>query len=96
MTMRLVQCKKLGKELPGLETPPLKNPLGERIYNEISLEAWKLWLKHSTMIINEYRLKPHESEAQKTLLEHMEKFFFGESTAPPPGFVPTDEKNQQH
>jgi Fe-S cluster biosynthesis and repair protein YggX len=84
---RMVQCKKLGKELPGLKYPPLKGELGRRIFDEISEDAWKLWLKQSTMLINEYRLNPAEPEAQKTLRGEMEKFFFGDGSAPPPDFV---------
>lgn len=85
---RMVQCKKLGKELPGLNYPPLRSELGQRIFNEISEEAWKLWLRHSTMIINEYRLNPADPEAQKILRKQMESFFFGEGSAPPPEYVP--------
>ena len=64
---RLVQCKKMGKELPGLDYQPLKGELGIRIFENISKEAWKMWLGHSTMVINEYRLNPSEPEAQKIL-----------------------------
>ena len=85
---RTVNCKKLGKELPGLEHAPIKNELGERIYQEISQEAWQQWLKHSTMVINEYRLNPSEPKAQEILSEQMFNFFFGDgSVAPPPDFV---------
>lgn len=84
---RLVQCTKLGKELPGLDFVPIKNELGERIYREISQQAWQDWLKHSTMVINEYRLNPSEAKAQEILSEQMNSFFFGDGAAPPPEFV---------
>ena len=89
---RMVECKKLGKTSPGLEYAPLKGPLGERIYQEVSSEAWDLWVKHQTMVINEYRLNPSEPEAQTILLKQMEDFFFGEGSQLPPDYVPPQAK----
>ncbi|MEL6545863.1 MAG: oxidative damage protection protein [Myxococcota bacterium] len=85
---RTVQCAKLGQELPGLEFAPLKGELGERIYNEISEEAWKQWIAHSIMVINEFRLNPSEPKAQEILTQQAEQFLFGDGVAPPEGFVP--------
>ena len=84
---RTVKCAKLKKKLPGLKYPPLRGPLGQRIYNEISEEAWRNWVSHSTMVINEYRLNPAEPEAQKILQQQLEAFLFGDA-APPAGFTP--------
>ena len=89
---RTVNCAKLGKELPGMEYPPLKGELGRRIYETVSEEAWGLWLKHSTMVINEYRLNPSEPEGQKILKEQIEQFFFGEGAQLPPDYVPPQGK----
>ena len=89
---RTVQCLKYGKELPGLDAAPIKGELGERIYNGISKEAWDLWVKHSTMVINEYRLNPSEPEAQKILSEQMEQFFFGDGAQLPPDYTPPQTK----
>ena len=58
---RLIQCKKLGRELPGLTFKPFPNELGQRIYDDISQDAWKLWLEHFKMVLNEYRLAPGRS-----------------------------------
>jgi Fe-S cluster biosynthesis and repair protein YggX len=85
---RMVMCQKLGRELPGLTFPPMKGELGQRIFDHISDEAWKLWLKHSTMVINEYRLNPSEPEAQKVLREQLEKFLFSGGAQAPEGYVP--------
>ena len=84
---RTVMCQKLKRELPGLEYAPLKGEFGERLFREISQEAWQLWLKHSTMVINEYRLNPAEDDAQKVLLEQMEKFFFTDEVELPPEYT---------
>lgn len=88
---RMVHCRKLGRELEGLDYPPLRGALGERIYKEISAEAWKMWLRHSTMIINEYHLNLTEPRAQAILRDQMEKFFFGEGAELPPDYVPENE-----
>lgn len=89
---RMVQCAKLGKELPGLEYPPLKGDLGKRIFENVSQEGWEMWLQHSTMVINEYRLNPAEPEAQKILKEQVEQFFFGEGAQLPPDYMPPRTK----
>ncbi len=86
---RMVQCVKLGREAEGLERPTYPGELGQRIYNSVSKEAWAEWLKHQTMLINEYRLTPVEPKARKFLEEQMEKFFFSEEgSEAPKEFVP--------
>lgn len=85
---RLVHCKKLDKELPGLTFRPFKGELGERIFLHISEEAWRLWLGQSTMVINEQRLNPAEPAAQKILLAHLEQFLFGDGGKVPAGWRP--------
>ena len=74
---RSVNCIKLNKEAEGLSTLPYPGDLGKRIYQQVSQEAWKMWLGHQTMLINEYRLTPIEPKARKFLEEEMEKYFFG-------------------
>ena len=53
---RMVKCAKLSRELPAIPYKPFNNELGQRIYDSISMEAWKGWLEFSKMIVNEYRL----------------------------------------
>lgn len=81
-------CVKLQKELPGLSEPPFDNPLGQRIFENVSQEAWKMWVERMKMIMNEYRLNLGTKEAQEFLMQQMEEYFFGEGAAAPPGFVP--------
>jgi Fe-S cluster biosynthesis and repair protein YggX len=91
---RMIQCKKLGKEAPGLDYAPYPGDIGQRIYNEISAEAWALWLDHQTMLINEYRMNMLDAKARDTLRQEMEKFLFGQGSTKPAGYVPPeDEKN---
>lgn len=85
---RTVHCAKLGKDAEGLDYAPLRDELGERIYREISKEAWDLWVKHQTMVINEYRLNPSEPSGQAVLRKQMEDFLFGEGSQLPPEYVP--------
>ena len=89
---RKVFCVKFQKELPGLDSPPWPGEVGERIYQQVSADAWKLWEERQKMILNEYRLMPWQKEAQEVILKHMEDFFFGEGAALPPGYVPQQSK----
>jgi Fe-S cluster biosynthesis and repair protein YggX len=87
-TDRLVMCVKLQKELPGLSEPPFDNPLGTRIFENVSKEAWAGWVERMKMIMNEYRLNLGTKEAQEFILKQMEEYFFGEGAANPPGYIP--------
>jgi Fe-S cluster biosynthesis and repair protein YggX len=89
---RMVKCAKLGQELPGVIYRPFNNELGQRIYDNISVDAWKMWEERMKMILNEYRLMPWQKEAQQLVAKHMEDFFFGEGAALPPGYVPQQAK----
>lgn len=88
MTERKVQCVKLGRELPGLAKAPWPGELGKRIFESVSQEAWRQWVAHQTMLINEYRLTPIEPKAREFLVKEMEKFFFGEGSEKPKEYVP--------
>src|SRR5579885_1656356 len=89
---RKVMCVKFQKELPGLDAPPWPGELGQRIFEHVSVDAWKLWEDRMKMILNEYRLMPLQKEAQDLVAKYMEDFFFGESAALPPGYFPHQTK----
>jgi Fe-S cluster biosynthesis and repair protein YggX len=84
---RMVHCVKFGKELPGLDRVPWRGELGKRVYENVSKDAWKLWIEHSKMIMNEYRLNPLDPNSQKIMEEQLEQFFFGEGAKLPEGYV---------
>jgi Fe-S cluster biosynthesis and repair protein YggX len=84
---RTVFCKKLGKELPGLAHKPFPNELGQRIYENVSQDAWKLWLEHFKMVMNEYRLAPGDPRTNQILYDQAEQFFFGAGAQLPPDYV---------
>ncbi|HUU13266.1 MAG TPA: oxidative damage protection protein [Terriglobia bacterium] len=92
MAQRMVKCVLLKKELPGLDESPWAGELGQRIYENVSQEAWKLWVERLKMMINEYRLMPARKEHQEIIAQQMEKFFFEEGAAPPPDYVPPETK----
>lgn len=89
---RKVNCVKLGKEADGLDFPPYPGELGRKIWENVSKEAWQMWLDHQTMIINEYQLNPLDPEARKFIEKEMDNYFFGEGAKLPPGFVPPQRK----
>ncbi len=85
---RKVFCVKLQQEMPGLSEIPFEgHPLGQKIYESISKEAWKMWLEHLKMIMNEYRLNLGTLESQELVIKQMDEYFFGAGAALPPGYV---------
>ena len=90
---RMVHCVKFDKDLPGLDRPPWRGELGKRIYENVSKDAWKLWIEHSKMVMNEYRLNPLDPSSQKIMEEQLQEFFFGEGAKLPEGYVPQRAKS---
>lgn len=74
--IRRVFCQKLSKEADALNYQPYPGELGQRIYNQISKQAWQAWLSYQTMLINEYRLSLIDPKARYFLEQEMEKFLF--------------------
>jgi len=90
---RKVFCVKFQKELEGLDEVPFEgHPLGQKIYEHVSKDAWKMWVEHMKMLMNEYRLNLGTKEAQEFLIQQMDNYFFGEGAALPPDFVPPKTK----
>ena len=85
---RMVQCVKLGCEAEGLDRPTYPGPLGQRIFENVSREAWQSWIKFQTMLVNENRLNLSDLQARKFLAAQMENYFFGEGAQMPQGYTP--------
>ncbi len=85
---RTVHCIKLGREAEGMDFPPLPGELGQRLYANVSKEAWAGWLRQQTMLVNENRLNLADIKARKYLMEQVEKYFFGEGADKVEGYVP--------
>ena len=71
-----------------MERAPFKGPLGQRVFENVSKEAWRQWLEHSKMLINEYRLDLTSENGQRIWMTECEKYFFGEGSAAPAEYVP--------
>jgi Fe-S cluster biosynthesis and repair protein YggX len=90
---RKVFCVKFQREMEGLDEVPFEgHPLGQKIYDNVSKEAWKMWVEHMKMLMNEYRLNLGTAQAQEFLVQQMDNYFFGEGAALPPDFVPPKTK----
>ena len=85
---RMVQCVKLQREAEGLDFPPYPGELGKRIFEQVSKEAWKLWLEHQKMLVNENRLNLADRKAREYLAQQMEQHFFGGGAERAAGYVP--------
>jgi Fe-S cluster biosynthesis and repair protein YggX len=85
---RTVHCVKLGVEAEGLDKPPFKGELGQRVFDNVSKQAWRMWLEHSKMLINEYRLDLVSEAGQKVWMAEVEKYFFGEGSEAPAEYKP--------
>jgi Fe-S cluster biosynthesis and repair protein YggX len=90
--MAMVHCVKLGQEAESLDKPPFKGPLGQRVFENVSKQGWKMWLEHSKMLINEFRLDLMSEHGQRIWMTECEKFFFGEGGQLPPEFKPQEDK----
>lgn len=84
---RMVNCVLLKKEAEALPRPTYPGALGKRVFENVSNEGWQQWIRHQTMLINEYRLTPVDPKSRKFLEEEMEKFFFGEGGSSIDNFV---------
>ena len=85
---RTVFCVKLQREAEGLDFAPYPGELGKRIYENISKEAFEVWKRHQTMLVNENRLNLADARARQYLARQMEQFFFGTGADQPAGYVP--------
>ncbi len=85
---RMVKCAKLGRELPGLEKPSYPGELGERIFENVSQQAWDMWLQHQVLIINHNGLVLADPAHRQFLTQQMEEFFFGLGAQMPEGWTP--------
>ena len=85
---RMVSCVKLGQELPGLENPPFAGELGDRIFENVSQQAWEMWLEYQVLVINHYGLVLADPNHRQFLIQALEDFFFGEDAQMPEGWTP--------
>ena len=87
---RIVKCIKLDREAEGLDFQTYPGELGKRIFENVSKEAWRQWIEHQTMLVNENRLNLSDIKARKYLAEQLEAHFFGSGAEKPIGYVPPE------
>ncbi len=85
---RTIQCVYLKREAEGLDFSVYPGELGQRIYDNVSKEAFEAWKRHQTMLVNENRLNLADARARQYLARQMENFFFGGGAEQPAGYVP--------
>jgi Fe-S cluster biosynthesis and repair protein YggX len=88
----VVKCIKLGREAEGLDFPPYPGELGKRIFENVSKEAWKQWLEHQKMLVNENQLSLADKKARDYLAQQMDKYFFGSGADVAAGYTPPLQK----
>ena len=91
---RTVQCIKLGREAEGLEKAPLKGPIGQKVFENVSKDAWQQWLEHSKMLINEYRLDLVSEAGQRIWFTELDKYFWGEGSKVPDQYKPSESDGE--
>lgn len=84
----MVNCVYLGKEAEGLDFQLYPGEIGERIFNSISKEAWALWQKKQTMLINEHKLNMMNTEHRERLEKDMTDFLFEGKDIKIEGYTP--------
>lgn len=89
---RTVHCVKLDRDLPGLDTPPIGGELGQRIFENVSQQAWEMWEPQATLLMNHYGLSMGDPEARKFLRQQMEEFFFSPEAKMPDDYDPSTVK----
>jgi Fe-S cluster biosynthesis and repair protein YggX len=85
---RMVDCVKFGREMEGLDAPPMRGEMGQRIYESVSKDAWDLWKGQSVLVINHYGLNMADPSARQFLKEQMEAFFFAPDARLPEDWTP--------
>jgi len=88
---RMVQCAKLKTEAEGLDFAPYPGELGQRIYQNISKQAWQDWIAVQTRLVNENRLNLADARARKYLAQQMEKYLFEDASVEAQGYVPPSQ-----
>lgn len=87
----LVMCRKYKENLPKMAFPPFPNKAGEAIQNTVSDKAWKEWLEHQTMLINENHLSMIDPAAKTFLAEQRDLFLDNADYERPQGWKPEEK-----
>ncbi|SDK11015.1 MULTISPECIES: oxidative damage protection protein [Ferrimonas] len=89
---RTVFCQYLNKEADGLDFQLYPGELGKKIFDNISKEAFGLWQKKQTMLINEHKLNMMNPEHRQMLEGHMTAFLFEGKDVEIEGYRPPESE----
>ena len=87
MAARTVHCRRLGRELPGLDAPPFPGAKGQEVFETVSAQAWQEWLDLQTMLINEKQLNMMDKAARQYLIGQRDIFLAGGEVDRAEGYV---------
>lgn len=73
---RTIFCTFLQREAEGQDFQLYQGDVGKRIFEKISKEAWKEWMKKQAMLINEKKLNMMNLDDRNLLEQKMIKFLF--------------------
>ena len=85
---RTVFCTKYKADMEAMDRPPYPGAKGQTIFETLSKQAWKDWLAHQTMLINEKHLNMMDPESRSYLQGELDKFMSGDDYDQADGYVP--------
>ncbi len=85
---RTVFCTHLNKEADGLDFQTLPGDLGKKVFENISKEAWSLWMSKQTMLINEKKLNLMDPDDRALIEKTMIDFLFEGKEVQIDGYTP--------
>ena len=77
--------------MEGLDHPPFPSAAGQKIFENVSKQAWVEWIAHQTMLINEKQLNSLDPNSRKYLAEERTKFLNNEDVDQAEGYVPVEK-----
>ncbi len=85
---RTVFCQSLQKEGEGLAFQLYPGEIGKRIFDNICQEAWTLWQKKQTMLINEKKMNMMNPDDRAFLEKAMVGYLFEGKEPEIEGYTP--------
>jgi len=85
---RTVFCEHLKKESDGLDFQLYPGEIGKRIFDNIGKEAWAIWQKKQTMLINEKKMNMMNVNDRQFLEQAMVAFLFEGKEPEIEGYTP--------
>jgi len=86
---RTIFCTHLNKNADGLDFQILPGELGKKVFENISKEAWAMWMSKQTMLINERKLNLMNVDDRALLEKNMSAFLFEGEEVQIDGYTPT-------